>query len=198
MSMLLHTIILVLPSPFLAAGVEKLMGEMQRFTANVVRTDAQQMVNMVRHKSPSLIIADPLSLSASQIEQTRSLSARTRICALYSTALPPEIVRNFDDAISIYDSPDSLREVIDKATSQKDDDDNDERKELSPREKEVVIGIVKGLSNKEIAGAMNVSVNTVMTHRRNISSKLKIHSSAGLTIYAIVSKLVSLEEVSIN
>lgn len=196
--MLLHTIILVLPSPFLAAGVEKIIGEMQRINANVIRAEAQKVINLVRHKSPSLIIADPLSLSPSQIDQIRSLSTRMRICALYATALPPETVRCYDDAVSIYDSSDTLREVIEKATMQKDADDGDGRKELSPREKEVVVGIVKGLSNKEIAGAMNVSVNTVMTHRRNISSKLKIHSSAGLTIYAIVSKLVSLEEVSVN
>ena len=74
--------------------------------------------------------------------------------------------------------------------------EENERRELSPREKEIVKAIVKGFSNKEIATMMNLSVNTVMTHRRNIASKLKIHSPAGLTIYAIVSKLVSLEEVS--
>ena len=66
---------------------------------------------------------------------------------------------------------------------------------MSQREKDVVIGIAKGMSNKEIAVQMNVSVNTVMTHRRNISSKLKIHSPAGLTIYAIVSKLIKLEDI---
>ena len=54
----------------------------------------------------------------------------------------------------------------------------------------------EGLSNKEIAAEMNVSVNTVMTHRRNITAKLQIHSAAGLTIYAIVSKLVRLDEIS--
>lgn len=59
----------------------------------------------------------------------------------------------------------------------------------------MVVGIVKGLSNKEIAATMNVSVNTVMTHRRNIAAKLHIHTPAGLTIYAIVSNLVSLEEI---
>ncbi len=47
-----------------------------------------------------------------------------------------------------------------------------DKKVLSQREKDVVTGIVKGLSNKEIATEMNVSVNTVMTHRRNIASKL--------------------------
>jgi len=72
---------------------------------------------------------------------------------------------------------------------------SEEQPTLSPREKEVVIGVVKGLSNKEIAAEMCVSTNTVMTHRRNIATKLQIHSAAGLTIYAIINKLVKLEEL---
>ena len=43
---------------------------------------------------------------------------------------------------------------------------------------------------------MNVSVNTVMTHRRNIASKLKIHSPAGLTIFAIATGLVKMEDIT--
>ncbi|MDE5725184.1 MAG: LuxR C-terminal-related transcriptional regulator, partial [Duncaniella sp.] len=68
--------------------------------------------------------------------------------------------------------------------------------DLSPREKDVILGIVKGFSNKEIAAEMNVSVNTVMTHRRNIASKLQIHSVAGLTIYAITTGLVDIADIS--
>ena len=68
---------------------------------------------------------------------------------------------------------------------------------LSDREKEVIVEVVKGLSNKEIAENMFISVNTVMTHRRNISKKLNIHSPAGLTIYAIVNGLVKLDEISL-
>lgn len=68
---------------------------------------------------------------------------------------------------------------------------------LSDREKEVIVEIVKGYSNKEIAENMFISVNTVMTHRRNISKKLNIHSPAGLTIYAIVNGLVKLDEIKL-
>lgn len=66
---------------------------------------------------------------------------------------------------------------------------------LSAREKEIIICIAKGLSNKEIAETLNLSVHTVTTHRRNISSKLQIHSPAGLTIYAIVNKLIDLSDI---
>jgi len=68
---------------------------------------------------------------------------------------------------------------------------------LSEREKEIVICVAKGWANKEIADKLCLSVNTVTTHRRNIARKLNIHSPAGITIYAIVNKLVSLEEVSL-
>ncbi len=69
---------------------------------------------------------------------------------------------------------------------------------LSEREIDVLVHIVRGLTNKEIAAKMFLSVHTVNTHRKNIMNKLKIHSSAGLTIYAIVNKLVSIEDLDIK
>ena len=68
---------------------------------------------------------------------------------------------------------------------------------LSEREKEIIVQVVRGLSNKEIAEALFISVNTVMTHRRNIARKLQIRSAAGLTIYAIVNGLVNLDDVEL-
>lgn len=67
--------------------------------------------------------------------------------------------------------------------------------ELSDREKDVLIQLVKGLSNKEIADVLCISTHTVITHRKNITRKLNIHSTAGLTIYAIVNHLVDLEQL---
>ncbi len=66
---------------------------------------------------------------------------------------------------------------------------------LSDREKEVLACIVRGLSNKEISARLFISVNTVLTHRKNISRKLDIHSVSGLTIYAIVNHIVNIEDV---
>lgn len=70
-----------------------------------------------------------------------------------------------------------------------------ETEELSEREQDVLIQIVKGLSNKEIADTLCISVHTVITHRKNITRKLNIHSTAGLTIYAIVHKLVNINSL---
>ena len=68
---------------------------------------------------------------------------------------------------------------------------------LSERERDVVVSLVHGMSNKEIADHLNISLNTVITHRRNIARKLQIHSPAGLTIYAIVNGLVDLASVKL-
>lgn len=73
----------------------------------------------------------------------------------------------------------------------------DNGEQLSDREKDVVIGVVQGLTNKEIADKLFIAPNTVITHRRNIARKLQIHSTAGLTIYAIVNKLVDLGSVEL-
>ena len=67
-----------------------------------------------------------------------------------------------------------------------------ETEELSDREREVLIQVVRGLSNKEIADVLCISMHTVITHRKHISRKLNIHSTAGLTIYAIVNRLVDI------
>lgn len=67
--------------------------------------------------------------------------------------------------------------------------------DLSEREKDVLIQVVKGLSNKEIADVLCISMHTVISHRKHITSKLNIHSTAGLTIYAIVNKLVDINSL---
>ena len=73
----------------------------------------------------------------------------------------------------------------------------DNSEALSDRERDVIIGVVQGLQNKEIADQLCISVNTVITHRRNIARKLQIHSPAGLTIYAIVNGLVDISSVKL-
>lgn len=70
-----------------------------------------------------------------------------------------------------------------------------ETEELSSREKDVLVQLVRGLSNKEIADVLCISTHTVISHRKNIARKLNIHSTAGLTIYAIVNHLVDLNSV---
>lgn len=89
----------------------------------------------------------------------------------------------------------SLRSIpVDEAGRGAQDEDSNQ---LSKRECEIVACVAKGMANKEIADKLFLSVNTVTTHRRNIARKLSIHTSAGITIYAIVHKLVTLDEVNV-
>lgn len=67
---------------------------------------------------------------------------------------------------------------------------------LSDREKEIIICICKGMNKKEIADHLFLSVHTVATHRRNISNKLQIHTTAGIIIYAIANQLVDINDIA--
>ena len=69
---------------------------------------------------------------------------------------------------------------------------------LSEREKDIIKCVARGMSNKEIADKLFLSIHTVTTHRRNITAKLQIHSPAGLTIYAIMNNLVDISDINLQ
>ncbi len=91
----------------------------------------------------------------------------------------------------------NLRSLLKSEGVQENDyeNENNQLSMLSEREKEIIIGVAYGKVNKEIADELCISVHTVATHRRNICTKLGIHSSAGLTIFAIINHLVNLNDV---
>ena len=102
--------------------------------------------------------------------------------------------QDFADHCAIEDEilrPALKRQMI-KGERLKAKGDSQPSEELTEREKDVLIQVVRGLSNKEIADVLCISQHTVISHRKNITRKLNIHSTAGLTIYAIVNKLVDL------
>ena len=103
--------------------------------------------------------------------------------------------QDFADHCAIED--DILRPALTKVARSKSVIENrkTETEELSDREKDVLIQLVHGLSNKEIADVLCISTHTVISHRKNITRKLNIHSTAGLTIYAIVNKLVDINSL---
>lgn len=68
---------------------------------------------------------------------------------------------------------------------------------LSQRECEVIKYLVQGMTNQEVAKAMELSVNTVISHRRNVARKLQIHTVAGLTVFAVVNGLIDIEELKL-
>lgn len=137
-------------------------------------------------QQPEVVVTDPFRLS--------ECPEGSKKVGILGGAVPKDLASKFDDTLTIYDEP---ADICGKVTSLLASETEETRgNELSPREKEVILLVVKGFSNKEIASQMNVSVNTVMTHRRNIASKLKIHSPAGLTIFAIATGLVKMDDIT--
>lgn len=67
--------------------------------------------------------------------------------------------------------------------------------ELTAREIEVLVLVVKGFINKEIADRLNISLTTVISHRKNITEKLGIKSVSGLTIYAVMHGYVEADQI---
>lgn len=187
------TIALLLPSAIHSAGITALLRKMSDTSVTIKEVSGDSYPDELNRLRPSVIIADPIIGGIDWSYFKGASSFPVKLIALLSQQMPKQSLADFDDSVSVYDSPEQINDIISRNVTAEQSEDR--TKELSPREKEVVVGIVKGLSNKEIAATMNVSVNTVMTHRRNIAAKLHIHTPAGLTIYAIVSNLVSLEEI---
>ena len=90
-------------------------------------------------------------------------------------------IRNLEQKLKDNDVSARISSMISNTESQES---------ISEREKEIIVCLVQGMSNKQIAAHLFISVNTVNTHRRNIVRKLQIHSLAGLTIYAIANGLI--------
>ena len=126
---------------------------------------------------PQAVIVSPtlggwLDLPALKAE---GRNGEARYVALVSTVIDPAALRGYDAQISICDDPDAIADRLDSLLRAPGDEPRD--------------------TNKAIADRLCLSIHTIITHRRNIARKLQIHSSAGLTIYAIVNKLVELGDI---
>ena len=147
---------------------------------------------------PEMLIVNPTFGDYFDVNKFREETAgkKIRLIALVTSFVDASLLTKYDESISIFDDLDILSKKIHgllNLASEEEELDNQET--LSQREKEIVVCVVKGMTNKEIAENLFLSIHTVITHRRNISKKLQIHSAAGLTIYAIVNKLVTLNDV---
>jgi DNA-binding CsgD family transcriptional regulator len=114
--------------------------------------------------------------------------------ALVYSFYDEEILHKFDDILSVTASIDQITNKIVQINQTSDKNTHDD---LSDREIEVLTQMVKGFANKEIADMLNISIHTVISHRKNITEKTGIKSLSGLTIYAITKKIIPLDYLSI-
>ncbi len=128
----------------------------------------------------------------SEFLKLRRLYPGIRWIGLIYSYFDNDVTGKFDDIINITDSQDLLSEKLRRAMVGCRCEE--ERQEgLTERELDVLVLLVKGQSNKEIASNLNISIHTVISHRKNITEKTGIKSLSGLTIYAISKKIVPLD-----
>jgi DNA-binding NarL/FixJ family response regulator len=188
-------IAIVEPSVIIRNGIVSVLKRLNLDIDIVEISDMPQLQSLLEKHNPDVVIIDPTQIGMFSLQHIKeNLSGSKKFIALQSNLADASALKGYDEFISLYDSAEQIKTKVETVISKNKQDDSD-KQELSQREKEIVSCIVKGLTNKQIAEVLHLSVHTVMTHRRNISGKLQIHSSAGLAIYAIVNKLVSLDEI---
>jgi DNA-binding CsgD family transcriptional regulator len=119
-----------------------------------------------------------------------------RWIGLMDSLVSTETLNHFDEIVRINESSEDICRKIISLQSNKDRNESTyPQKALSERETEVLKLLLKGLSNKEIADNLNISIHTAISHRKNLSQKTGIKSQSGLTIYAISNNIISLESL---
>lgn len=158
--------------------------------------DISYQINIV---NPDAVLINPMLLghtNKGDIKQQLNLDKKTVVIALVYNLIDERFYQSYDAVIRINDSESKIEEILSECFNKNTQRESDQE-ELSDREKEILKSLVKGMSNKEIATHHNISIHTVITHRRNIGRKLEIHSVSGLTIYAILNKLVDITDIKL-
>ena len=154
-------------------------------TEKLVATDANILVI-----NPSLLGFNTQNLMAQWTKENPNL-----VCiALETNYMDDSALKHFDGVIGINDSKlkiiNKLNQIVQNDKGERPDD-----VELSKREIDVLVAVARGMMNKEIADQMNLSIHTVISHRKNITRKTGIKSVSGLTVYALLNNLIDENEV---
>lgn len=194
-----YKIVIAETAPVIKAGFVYCLKNLKDFHPSVIEVDTRQsLLDTIATESIDLIIVNPTFGGLLHPDDIRksSLNPELKIFAIEIGKLNKAAISLFDNHLHVTDDlPEIRNKVLSAINIEKDE--NEEKESLSVREKEIISHVVKGLTNQEIADKLFLSVHTVMTHRRNIARKLQIHSATGLTIYAIVNKIVDLSEIKL-
>lgn len=152
-----------------------------------------ELQRFLAKETVDVVIVNPSVIQNKECEfaKTKKNFPETDWIALVYSFYDKELLSKFDDSISVTDSLESIANKI--SHSQNGNSNIPQSGDLTEREVEVLVLLTKGYSNKEIADKLNISVHTVISHRKNIVEKTDIKSLSGLTIYAISKKLITIE-----
>ena len=189
-----YKILLIEPSEIVSAGISAIIARSPEFT--IVQTLSNPGYFNAQNSDIDIIIINPVVIDYNERFDIRSYFGKENltIVALTQASYEESVLRQYNGCIGIYDSAQrivqKLKSAVEDATQAPKNDIN----ELSTRERDILTAVAKGKTNKEIADEFNISIYTVISHRRNISQKLGINSISGLTVYAIMNKLVDMSD----
>lgn len=160
--------------------------------------DFNELQTTIARKEADILMMNPSIMQSAQkqINILKSEFPKLRLVAIIYSIFPESVLSLFDGKFSITDTPTVVHDCIKQALSTLNQSTDDSIDTLSEREIAVLKLLATGNANKEIADKLSISINTVITHRKNISQKTGIKSLSGLTIYAVVKKIVSLEVIA--
>jgi DNA-binding CsgD family transcriptional regulator len=179
--------------------MKKILEENARFTVTGIYSDLQSFHDTKGDKNFDIILVNPSIINCYRPFAVRNLFPGypdAIIAAILYGYVDNETLTGFDGVLNIYDDSEKMMKKLQQITKtliSSRDRVNDI--DLSNREKEILISIAKGLTNKEIADKHFISIHTVVSHRKNISRKTGIKTVAGLTLYATFNNLISQEDL---
>ena len=187
---------LIEPSEIVATGIASIINSNPQF--NVVQTLNDPSYYNSNDSDVDIVVINPTVVDYNDRLDIRSWlgTGNTALVALTHSNYEESVLRQYDECIGIYDNTARIIQKLKNAIDENRKNPKNDLNELSSREKDILAAVAMGKTNKEIADEFNISIYTVISHRRNISQKLGINSIPGLTVYAIMNKLVDMSDFS--
>ena len=182
-------VLIIEPSEVIVEGLSSLLGAQTRFKVLPPLYGLEGLAERLVTGKPDVIVLNPtLSSQPAQLLGDHP----TPVVALVYQYVEPLVLKRYDGVIDIRDARGAIADALVKAvqSTEHETSGSSGSYELSKRETDVLVQVARGMTNKEIADALNVSIHTVISHRKNIMHKTGIKSVAGLTVYAILHNLI--------
>ena len=181
------TIAIVEPSPIIREGVAAVVSYCPNIrVAGAVDSIADLQTLMRSVEVDVVVVAVGLARDIDGVAELQSVP----IIGMQSAIVDGSMLRRFQAVATLYTTDEELHRMIIEAVDMLAEHNFSESHELSERERDVLVLVAKGLTNKEIASELNISPHTVISHRKNIVHKTGIRSVAGLTVYAVLNKFI--------